>query len=105
MMTLMQLRDLEWLARLAEVGHMTDAAALLRTSQPNLSRSLARVESELGPALFVRTPSGMRPTAAGELVAEAARDLTARYRRLTDELAAQLDPESGTVRLAFLDSL
>ncbi len=101
----MQIRDLEWLRALADVGHVTDAAAALGTTQPTLSRTLARVEAELGAPLFVRAPDGVHPTAAGALVVEAAGDLVERYARLTDELATLLDPDAGTVRLAFLDSL
>lgn len=98
-------RDLSWLVRLAEVGHVTDAAASLGTTQPTLSRALARVEDELGSPLFVRTPAGVRPTPAGALAVEAAQAVTARWTRLTDELIALRDPDSGTVRLAFLDSI
>jgi LysR family transcriptional regulator, transcription activator of glutamate synthase operon len=100
-----RIRDLEWLLRVAELGHVTDAAALLRTSQPTLSRTVARVEEELGAPAFVRTADGVHLTSAGELVVEAARDVTARWARLRTELDALLDPDAGTVRLAFLDSI
>lgn len=101
----MLLRDLGWLVALADHGHVTDTAAVLRTSQPTLSRSLARVEAELGTRIFERLPDGVRPTPTGELVIEAARELTARHRQLVADLAGILDPEAGEVRLAFLDSL
>lgn len=101
----MQVRDLAWLLRLAEVGHVTDAAAALGTTQPTLSRAVARMEAELGVPLLVRTAVGVHPTPAGGLVVEAAADLVERYQRLTDSLATLLDPDTGTVRLAFLDSL
>lgn len=105
MMLVVLVRDLAWLVRLAETGHVTDAAAELGTTQPTLSRALARIEQELGSPLFVRTPAGVRPTPAGELAVEAAEAVTARWRRLNDELAALRDPDAGTVRLAFLDSI
>lgn len=101
----MQLRDLHWLVRLADQGHVTDTAALLGTSQPTLSRSLARVEAELGTRVFERTPDGVRPTPNGEIVLAAARDLTARHDQLMAELGSVLDPDAGVVRLAFLDSM
>ena len=100
----MDLRDLSWLVTAAEVGHVTDAAALLSTSQPTLSRALARVERELGTRVLERLPAGVRPTPAGEVVLAAARDLTARHGQLVRDLAATLDPDAGVVRLAFLDS-
>ncbi|GAA1479301.1 LysR family transcriptional regulator [Nocardioides aestuarii] len=100
----MDLRDLAWLVTVADVGHVTDAAALVGTSQPTLSRALARVEAELGSRVFERLPTGVRPTPAGEVVLAAARQLTARHQQLVRDLAAALDPEAGVVRLAFLDS-
>ena len=99
------LRDLSWLVALADQRHMTDTAAMLGVSQPTLSRALARVEAELGTRLFERAPDGVVPNPNGEFVVAAARDLLARYEQLTAELAARLDPDSGVIRLAFLDSM
>lgn len=101
----MMVRDLEWLLAVAEHEHVTDAAAALGVPQPTLSRALARLEAELGARLLERVPSGVRVNPDGALVVAAARDLTARHDRLRAELAARLDPDTGTVRLAFLDSM
>ena len=98
-------RDLAWLVALADHGHVTDTAALLRTSQPTLSRALARVEAELGTRVFERVPTGVQVTPTGELVVAAARELVARYDQLLQELGTVLDPDTGVVRLAFLDSI
>ena len=100
----MELRDLARLVAVADLGHVTEAAASLGTSQPTLSRSLARVEAEVGTRVFERLPTGVRATPAGELVVAAARELTARHLQLRRDLAAALDPDAGVVRLAFLDS-
>jgi LysR family transcriptional activator of glutamate synthase operon len=105
MMRDVQLRDLSWLVALAEHQHVTGTAALLRTSQPTLSRALARVEAELGTPVFVRGPDGIALTPTGALVVAAARDLTARYDQLRTDLGSVLDPDTGVVRLAFLDSI
>lgn len=101
----MQVRDLAWLLAVAEHGHVTDSAAALGTSQPTLSRALARMEDELGVRLLARTPRGVQLTPAGELAVAAAREITTRFELLRAELDAMLDPESGTIRLAFLDSI
>lgn len=90
---------------LAEHGQVTDAAAALKMSQPTLSRLLARAESELGTRLFERDAGGVQPNPNGEVVLAAARDIVGRYDRLRGDLAELLDPETGTVRLAFLDSM
>ena len=60
-----------------EYGHVTDAAAVLRVSQPTLSRLLARAEDELGTRLFERGAGGVHPNPHGEVVLAAARDITA----------------------------
>lgn len=101
----MHVRDAEWLLVVADHGHVTEAASALGTSQPTVSRALARLEDELGARLFERVPEGVVLTAAGEVAVEAARDLVRRYRLLRHDLATLLDPEAGVVRLAFLDSI
>ncbi|WP_353951114.1 LysR family transcriptional regulator [Knoellia sp. S7-12] len=101
----MQLRDLEWLVALAEHGHVTETAAALGVSQPTLSRALARIETSLGTRLFERVPNGVALTPHGEVAVAAAHDITGRHDQLLADLAARLDPDSGTVRLAFLDSM
>jgi DNA-binding transcriptional LysR family regulator len=90
---------------LADFRHVTDAAAVLRTSQPTLSRALARVEAELGTRVFERAPDGLHVTPTGDLVVAAARELTSRYDQLLTDLAGVLDSDTGVVRLAFLDSM
>lgn len=101
----MLVRDLEWLVALADHEHVTDTAAVLGVSQPTLSRALARVERELGARLFERVPEGLAISPDGELVVAGARDVLSRYQRLLLELGARLDPDTGVVRLAFLDSM
>ena len=101
----MLIRDLAWLVALAENEHMTDTAAMLRTSQPTLSRALARVESELGLRVFERASDGVHLTPVGEIVIAAANDVVSRHEQLLADLATMLDPETGVVRLAFLDSI
>jgi len=101
----MLVRDLEWLLQVGELGHVTEAASALGTSQPTLSRALGRLEDELGVRIFERLPTGVAPTADGELVLEAAHDLVARHDLLRATLANRVDPDTGLVRLAFLDSM
>ncbi|GAA1647465.1 LysR family transcriptional regulator [Actinoplanes couchii] len=101
----MQLDDLRSLLALGDHRHVTEAAAALGTTQPSLSRLLARVEAELGVRLFERDAKGVHPNPLGDLTLAAARDLVGRYDRLRTDLAGLLDPDSGTVRLAFLDSM
>ncbi|MEU4603195.1 LysR family transcriptional regulator [Kribbella sp. NPDC023972] len=101
----MNFEDLRWFAVLAETEHLTEAAAALGTSQPNLSRSLRRVESAFGVQLFEREHRGLRLNPYGRVVLEAARAGTAAVDSARQRIDALLDPESGTVRLGFLHSV
>jgi LysR family transcriptional activator of glutamate synthase operon len=101
----MWLRDLGWLVALAEHQHLTDTATRLGVPQPTLSRALARIERELGTRVFERVPDGLRTTPTGAIVVTAARDLTARHEQLLSDVRRELDPDTGVVRLAFLDSM
>src|SRR3954471_1569256 len=100
-----QIEDLRRLLVLAGHERVTDAAAALQMSQPTLSRLLARVEEEIRTQIFPRGSRGGRPNPYGEVVLAAAKDITDRYDHLLRDLAGLLDPESGSVRLAFLDSM
>jgi LysR family transcriptional activator of glutamate synthase operon len=101
----MQIEELRRLVTLADHERLTDAAEALRMTQPTLSRLLARIEHEVGTRLFERDARGVRPNPHGEVVLAAARDIVDRYDQLRHDVADLLDPESGTVRLAFLDSM
>lgn len=69
-MTWPALLDLELLIRSDQLGSLSAAARELGLSQPEASRRLARLESDLDLRLLVRTPTGSHLTASGELVAE-----------------------------------
>jgi DNA-binding transcriptional LysR family regulator len=101
----MQIRDLEWLLAVADHEHVTGTAAALGVSQPTLSRALARMERELGTALFARAPDGVHLTPVGATVVDGAREVVARYAQLVADVAGELDPDAGVARLAFLDSM
>lgn len=101
----MHAEDLRWFVVLAETEHLTEAAAVLGTSQPTLSRSLARVEAAFDARLFEREHRGLRLNPLGRLVLEAARTSTAALDAARTSIEALQDPDSGTVRLAFFSSV
>jgi DNA-binding transcriptional LysR family regulator len=101
----MNLEDLEWFVALAETPHMTQAAARLNTTQPTLSRSLARLEHEIGAPLFDRVNRRLRLNPSGEVLLRHARRSLLELRAATEHIRALRDPEHGTVRLGFLHSV
>jgi LysR family transcriptional activator of glutamate synthase operon len=96
---------LRWFVVLAETEHVTDAAAELRVTQPTLSRALSRLEHEVGTPLFDRINRRLHLNAYGQIMLEHARRSIAEINTAGERIAALRDPDSGTVRLAFLHSL
>ena len=61
-------QKLLYLAAIIENGSLAKAARQLGVSQPALSKSMDRLENELGIRLLERGPSGVAPTPSGELI-------------------------------------
>jgi DNA-binding transcriptional LysR family regulator len=66
-------RKLLYLATIIEQGSLAKAAKHLAISQPALSKSMDRLESELGIKLLERGPMGITPTTFGEILYSHAR--------------------------------
>jgi DNA-binding transcriptional LysR family regulator len=97
--------ELQWYVVLAETEHMTEAATRLNVAQPTLSRSLARLERRLGTPLFDRANRRLRLNRYGAILLEHARRSLAELDTASERINGLLDPDRGTVRLAFLHSV
>ncbi len=64
-MAAVNLRHIEIFHAVMTAGNLTEAARLLHTSQPTVSRELARFEKVLGLTLFERTRGRLHPTVQG----------------------------------------
>ncbi|HEY4005105.1 MAG TPA: LysR family transcriptional regulator [Pseudonocardia sp.] len=101
----MTVDELHWYVVLAETEHMTEAANRLNVAQPTLSRALARLEHRLGTPLFDRVNRRLRLNRYGEILLEHARRCLAELDTATERITSLIDPDRGTVRLAFLHSV
>ena len=72
----------------AEEANISRAAARLNVSQPAISRQIRDLESELGTALFIREPQGLRLTPAGEMALGQAKTILRGANQLTDAMQA-----------------
>jgi DNA-binding transcriptional LysR family regulator len=74
----LELRHLRYFAAVAEAGTFTRAAERLFIAQPTLSQQIGRLEQILGTRLLHRRRDGVALTAAGTVLADAARDVLSR---------------------------
>lgn len=81
-------------------GSITEAAVTLNVASSAISRQIARLEAELDTPLFERVSRGMRPNAAGELLAAHALRMQLEAERIGNELAALKGLRRGEVKLA-----
>src|SRR5450759_2687168 len=94
-----------WFQQVADGVTVTEVSELERVTQSGVSRALARLEAEVGTPLLRRSGRTLRMTHAGSAFK---RHADAMLHQLDDGLAAVnqlIEPETGTVALAFELSL
>jgi len=74
----LELRHLRYFAAVADAGTFTRAAERLFIAQPTLSQQIGRLEQIIGTPLLHRGRDGVRLTAAGTVLLDAARDVLSR---------------------------
>ena len=71
----MELQQLQYFVTTVQAGSVTKAAEILYISQPALSRTLRRLEKELGFSLFERRHAGIHLTLGGEVIYQGAEQI------------------------------
>lgn len=101
----MDLKQLEYFVRVAEMGSFTRAAQALDIAQPALSRQVRLLEVELRQNLLVRNGRGALPTDAGRLLLEHARGILHQVERAREELGRVGGALAGRVAIGLPPSL
>ena len=101
----MDLKQLEYFVRVAELGSFTRAAQALNIAQPALSRQVRLLEVELRQNLLVRNGRGASPTQAGQLLLEHGRGILHQVERAREELGRVRSGLSGRVALGLPPSV
>ncbi len=82
----MNLRQISYFIKIAEVRSFTNAANALYVSQPALSRQISQLEDEIGTALFIRSDKGLKLTEAGEMLRQRAPAILGEIAQLRNDL-------------------
>lgn len=99
----MELDQLRYFLKVAERGTFTRAAEELRISQPALSRSIQRLEEELGQPVFERKTRSVTLTEAGLLLQARAQQVLT----ILEDTRAEItdDGQSGRVRVGAIPTV
>src|SRR3954471_15301204 len=99
------LRQLQYVAAIAEELSFHRAAARCHVSQPSLSGQLAQIEAALGVRLFERSHKRVLVTNAGRDLVERAKRLLLDADEILREAERSSDPLSGTLRLGIIPTI
>lgn len=101
----MEWQQLEYFKTVAELQHITKAAYELSISQPALSRSIVRLEEELGFPLFERQGKSIILNRYGQMFLRHTERALQEIEEGKKEIQDLLDPDFGTVSIAFIHSM
>jgi LysR family transcriptional regulator, nitrogen assimilation regulatory protein len=101
----MDLKQLEYFVRVAELGSFTRAAIALDVAQPALSRQVRLLEVELRQNLLTRNGRGAAPTEAGKLLLEHGRGILHQVERAREELGRVRGALAGRVAIGLPPSV
>jgi LysR family transcriptional activator of glutamate synthase operon len=101
----MELDLLKSFLAVAEARSFSRAARAMHSTQPTLSRQIARLESELGAQLFERYGRHVECTVSGQLLLPLAQAIVTRTDEAVSLLREQAGAGSGTVRFGAIGSV
>lgn len=101
----MDVKQLTYFVRIAELGSLTNAAATLGVTQPVLSRQVRRLETELGKPLLYRHGHGVRLTDSGKRLLAHGKGILHQVELARQELEGQHASPVGKVVVGLPPSL
>lgn len=101
----LEIRQMRYFMEVAKREHVTEAANALHVAQSSVSRQLLQLESELGVDLFIREGRRVKLTPTGRLFLARVEQVMHMIGEAEREVQECLEPEKGTVRVAFPISL
>ena len=100
----MTIAQMENFITVADVGSFSSAAQMRYISPQALIQQIAKMETELGFKLFVRSSKGVKLSPAGEVYYSGVKAILSQYRECTGR-AAQIAKKAGILRIGFPDNI
>jgi LysR family nitrogen assimilation transcriptional regulator len=100
----MEIRQLRYFVRIADLGSFSRAAGALHVAQPALSQQMGQLERELGELLFTRRSSGVELTEPGKVFYRHAQRVLKQLAQIAPAVKAGSANPAGTVAVGFPQS-
>lgn len=97
----MELRQLRYFVKIADLGSLSKASRALHVAQPALSQQMAQLEAELGQLLLVRMSTGVRMTEQGEIFYTHAQRVLRQIEDIRSAIGSLEKSPSGTVSIGL----
>ncbi len=101
----MDLKQIEYFVRVAELGSFTRASVALNIAQPALSRQVRLLEVELRQNLLIRNGRGANTTEAGKMLLEHGRGILHQVERAREDLGRVRGGLAGRVAVGLPTSV
>jgi DNA-binding transcriptional LysR family regulator len=101
----MKLQDLHVFLTVVNAGSMGKAAAILNSTQPNITRSIAALEHTLGVRLLDRHYRGVEPTDFGRALLKRSQIAFDELRASVKDIEFLADPSAGQIRIGSITYL
>lgn len=101
----MNLKQLEYFVKVAELGSFSRAAVVLEIAQPALSRQVRSLEIDLRETLLLRNGRGVTLTEAGRRLFEHGTEILQMVTRARDDVESRRDEPAGRVVIGLPPSL
>ena len=97
----MELRELQFFVVSVDAGSLSQAAQILYTTQPHVSKTIKKLERTLGYQLHERSKKGVELTKEGEKVYDQARKMLSSMEEIQ---RIQMETQESTIRIASMPS-
>ena len=95
----MELRELQFFVVSVDAGSLSQAAQILYTTQPHVSKTIKKLERTLGYQLLERSKKGVELTKEGEKVYDQARKMLSSMEEIQ---RIQMETQESTIRIASI---
>jgi LysR family nitrogen assimilation transcriptional regulator len=97
----MELRQLRYFLKVADLGSISKAAGQLSIAQSAVSHQVSALEHHVRARLFIRRPSGVELTEAGRLLYRHAQTIVRQMQSAEDDVAAASGAPTGSVSVGL----